>query len=128
MCVCVCVCVRARARSLLCALLLRPHQTSTRTRNMRAHTPFSPAPLHRYMEALAAEASGRCEPDGHASAFMPAWRPALYAAASAARRASPDTYRDDAGAEVVAGAAAAEAAAEARAWAAAVRARGWTGE
>jgi hypothetical protein len=101
-----------------------------------------------YMEALAAEAavgSGSDEGGGESGGrggrggrdgkpppspppFMPSWRAALYNAASAARKADPDGYRDDEAGEVVNGAAAVAAAAEAAAWAAAVRARGWSGQ
>ena len=75
-----------------------------------------------YMEALVAEAGGGWLPGGGGgsgpgpSPFMPPWRAALYDAASAARKADPDGYRDDVSSGVFTGAAAAEAGAWAAGW------------
>jgi hypothetical protein len=55
--------------------------------------------------------------------FMPPWRAALYDAASAARKADPDGYRDDPRSAVVVGAAADAARAWAAAWVAAEQGR-----
>jgi len=76
-----------------------------------------------YINGLAAAAAGGggggadCgDGGGAAPPFMPPWRAALYDAASAARKADPDGYRDDPASGVVVGEAAEAAAAWVEGW------------